>query len=548
MGSDGGWSASLRDDGRRQQKPTPGPRGGYSDGPSRAVTDCGTPLHSYAGSRQGLDVPEGHFSHQDYSFKKALCLSPSNLAKKSSPNARGETNAPMMWETNATKMSVLNDWDKSGLSNSNGDCRIASSDDRREDVLKWHAFNCRRRDEATVKDLLQPGDTDDGDSTWGVIREDRSRDVPHWSAKQYALKKKHHVAHIHKSPDNAAIPDLQTANHLHYSNPATVMKPVESGELGTSHVHNSHAHMCLAKRRHDVQLFHDEACHRSIHPPKSSPDHQFYITPEPRHMAAHLYPEGPSVTARHVPEHFCSNVVYDDESSYAPSRATSAERSRMRPTSPSVDSSRRSKSARGLRGAEFSLWDGSKVAPMSEVYESKCSRGLRSTCSPVTLGYGERYWTRDLPPGSPEEFDSHNTPGKPPPVWTRAPEVGHVYKSHAQMSYDKGLCQAHAYRHCPNWERIEAGSQGHSAAGSDMGSQVGGKARPSARRSDGGGPQSPQSARRNTSSMDPSRRERRSKSNDARRAASTEKVSRTASQHLRSRAAEGEGRSSRRSP
>lgn len=543
MGSDGGWSASLRgDDSRRQQKPTPGPRSCYSDGP--------TPLHSYAGSRQGLDVPENHFSQQDYSFKKGLCLSPSNLAKTSSANCRGERNAPLMWDTNATKLSSINDWDQTGLSNSNGDCRIASSDDRREEVLKWHAFNSRRRDEATVKDLLQPGDTDDGDSTWGVIREDRDRNVPHWSAKQYALKKKHHVAHIHKSPDNAAIPDLQTANHLHFPNPATVVKPVESGELGTSHVHNSHAHLCLAKRRHDVQLYHDEECHRSIHPPKASPDHQFYITPEPKHMAAHLYPEGPSVTARHVPEHFCSNVVYDDQSSYTPSRATSAERSRIRPTSPSVDSSRRSKSARGQR-SEFVLRDGSKISPISDVFDPKCSRGLRSTCSPVTVGYGERYWTRDLPPGSPEEFDSHNTPGKPPPAWTRAPEVGHVYKSHAQMSYDKGLCQAHAYRHCQNWERIEAGSQGHSACGSDMGSQVGGKAKPSARRSDGGGPQSPQSARRNAS-MDPSRRERRSQSNERRsdrRAASTEKVSsRTASQHLRSRAAEGEARSSRRSP
>merc|ERR1719262_479260 len=101
--------------------------------------------------------------------------------------------------------------------------------------------------------------------------------------------------------------------HLAYQDPKTVVKSEESFEMhsGKSHVHNSHAHLSLAKRRHSVSLEHDETDFRCQHPPFASPEPHFFASPEPQHMACYLYPKGPSLTARHVPEHFVENVVFD---------------------------------------------------------------------------------------------------------------------------------------------------------------------------------------------------------------------------------------------
>jgi hypothetical protein len=260
----------------------------------------------------------------------------------------------------------------------------------------------------------------------------------------------------------------------------------------------------------------DETNHRTIHPPFDSPGHHFFNSPEPQHMAANLYPEGPSCTARHVPEHFVQNVLYADDdggrSIYASSaRGASSDRALLRPGSPSVDSASasgtsryRAQSARGggsfsSRNAPICVWDGSRVSPVSEIFDGKDTRGPRDTTSPHAQGVSRvKMAGRNLPAEGAGSWDFRNAPGKPPPqAVDRSPDTGHIYKSHAQMAYDKHLCQAHAYRHCDRWERIEAGSNGHSINGSDFGSEAG-RSR----------------ASRSSVSMDPARRQRRSRSEE----------------------------------
>jgi len=63
-----------------------------------------------------------------------------------------------------------------------------------------------------------------------------------------------------------------------------------------------------------------------------------------------------------------------------------------------------------------------------------------------------------------DEYDHHNTPGAAP---RRSKSAEHVYRSHAQLATEKRLHQAHKYRHSSHWERIEAGSNHHTADGSD---------------------------------------------------------------------------------
>lgn len=270
-------------------------------------------------------------------------------------------------------------------------------------------------------------------------------------------------------------PDLVSSAHAHYRDPRKVSQNAKSTaspgrpQPGTSHRGNSHAHLGLAKRRHDIRLEGaDEADFRSIHPPATSPwvnrHPHFYASPEPHHMAANLYPEGPSVTARHMPEHFVCNVVYDSEmekpSQYGNRRDSDSNASGRTPSS--------------SRMSGFHVYDGTRPTPVPNLFCAAAVRSPRSTVSPsVSTAFSP--WVRDGP-RSPDSFDFNKDPGHPPPFRQRSNEAGHVYKSHAQMQYDKSLCQASAYRHTDKWERIEAGSQGHSQGGSDFGSGFGGYA------------------------------------------------------------------------
>lgn len=405
------------------------------------------PPHKYAMSP---DAP--HFSQQDFNFKKAVCQT----------NSRRAQNAG-----NVSKRYTL---DEQSSTQGSGH---ASSDARREAMLKWQAYNHRRQDESHMKELIQPGDTDDGDSVWGVIREDRHNHVPHWSQKLFDLKKRHHTAPIHKTPKNAYNPDLQSSSHLHFQDPRTVSRAVErdiasDGLIGTSHVHNSHAHLCLAMRRHDIDMGTNECDYRSCHPPIKSPEPHFYASPEPQHMACYLYPEGPSLTARHVPEHFVSNVVHSNH----PFCRTGGHKKG------SSTGSNGSKSAR-LYGqtvdkkeiypdASTHVMDGTRQTPIADVVAPRDDWEARAISpyydrlnSAASTSVASRY-QRDPKPRSTDYYDFNHDPCKPPPSSTRAPEVGHVYRSHAQLQYDKRLCQASAFtgKVDAKWERTCAGSNG----------------------------------------------------------------------------------------
>merc|ERR1712072_180918 len=122
------------------------------------------------------------------------------------------------------------------------------------------------------------------------------------------------------------------------------------------------------------------------------------------------------------------------------------------------------------------VWDGAVKTPVAELFYNRDNRSPRSTTSP-SLTATRSYWSRGMSPGmsprSQESFNYYVHPGKPPPASTRAPETGHVYKSHAQIAHDKRLCQVGGYHHCDRWERIAIGSQGHSEGGSGFGSGFG---------------------------------------------------------------------------
>lgn len=404
----------------------------------------------------------------------------------------------------------------------------AGCDKQRQALLKWHEYNHKRatsgQNVPNAKELLNPGHQDDGDSNWGVIREGRDKYVPHWSAKQLASKKSHHCTDIHETTGARENKDRQTTTQAHFQHPRMQRKPgtEPSGiaignaaeSTNTSHVHNSHAHLSLAKRRHACRIEHEETDFRSIHPPAPSHSSHFFASPEPQHMAAHLYPEGPSQTARHVPEHFVNNVVHDNH--------------------PYDRSARGATSQRSSRASGIHVWDGVRQVPATSLHCTRDARSPRMTASPSITGVNKQGWSRDLPSQSPDAcwsdacqphehyntsgtmrahlpsqtrdgFDHYNTSGRPPAALNRAPEIGHVYKSHAEMAYDKRLCQAAAYKHSDRWERIEQGSNGHSVGGSDFGSVAGSQSQ-AAGKSGGRDP---------GRSRDPGRRDMRSKSTDA---------------------------------
>jgi len=275
---------------------------------------------------------------------------------------------------------------------------------------------------------------------------------------------------------------------------------------GISNVKNSHAHLSLAKRRHTLRLEHCETDFRSQLAPAASPEPHFFATPEPQHMACYLYPEGPSLTARHVPEHFVDNVVYGEHP------CERAKRGAQTTESGSTPGGR-------TQGAPLLVWNGTRQTPVTELlsaengeralpgesrsvarssaYRSFSARGGASAYA-STPGYRKRASQ------SPEPFDYHNSPGRP--------QNNKLYS--ASESGQSGRVKL---KHTDRWDRIAAGSQGRSVDGSDFGSVAGQRETP-----------------RRSLSMDPARSQRRSRSSDPtasrsvrqQRAASVEKMQR----------------------
>lgn len=192
-------------------------------------------------------------------------------------------------------------------------------------------------------------------------------------------------------------------------------------------------------------------------------------------MACYLYPEGPSITARHCPEHFVSNVVYEAKSSGAP--RTPGTRNRR---GTSVDSGATGRSSRGSKS--IYIMNGTQPVALTELVlqNHEASPYTKTTPTAVsgwtatTATSGKYYFPQESPfpengfkdfepPIAPMGPETHNflaSPGKPAPVSARMTENGHVYKSQAQLQYDKMLCQAQAYRHSTaKWERTAAGSR-----------------------------------------------------------------------------------------
>lgn len=145
----------------------------------------------------------------------------------------------------------------------------------------------------------------------------------------------------------------------------------------------------------------------------------------------------------------------------------------------------------------------------------------------------ERFRDYDQLPAPHDGHNYYTTPGKPPPAYERLPENGHVYKSQAQLQYDKMLCQAAAYRHSDKWEHICSGSRGSASdvgRASDLGSVAGSQSRASKQ----GG-------------MDNGRADRRSRSTDAvqKRSRSTDAMQKSRRQQQRPASSDRYARRSR---
>lgn len=113
------------------------------------------------------------------------------------------------------------------------------------------------------------------------------------------------------------------------------------------------------------------------------------------------------------------------------------------------------------RASDFFVRDGTVMHPVRGLVSAD-NGARRKVQSPGP----SRKWTH-LPGRTPraiDEYDHYNTPGAAP---RRSKSAEHVYRSHAQLSTEKRLHEAHNYRHSSHWERIEAGSNHHTADGSD---------------------------------------------------------------------------------
>lgn len=396
--------------------------------------------HPYA-----YDPIAPQFSQQEYAFSKHTCSSKARLP-------HGAVRTKIVQGNPCTNPR-----------------RNASSDKQREALLAWQKAKHNSACCATAKGILKPGDVDDGDSIADPKREDRAPHVPHWSFRQFNLKKNMQMVPIHQTDKNASRYELQSTNFYSYPHPKNQEnRRAEIKEETENHSHQSWMAMNLAKRRHvmDISGF-CEASYRSAHPPLPCPDGQYFCGPEPDAMCSNLYPHGPSVVARHYPDIYHNHIIKDDAASGSKSGSQRGSGDKkQRPTSAPFSSRRRSSPPHGMVAM-----DGSAAYPIPDFTEgttAKARTPRQAACDPHCVGYRGKPWKR---PEMPQPKDPYGTymfnkgVGKPPPATERSRDSGHVYRSHCEMEYDKALCVAEAYRHSDHWERIEQGSGGHHTPG-----------------------------------------------------------------------------------
>lgn len=247
-----------------------------------------------------------------------------------------------------------------------------------------------------------------------------------------------------------------------------------------SHLHNSHAHLGLAKRRHEHFLEHTQT-NTTPHP---SHHNQFFKSPQPR--VGDMYPVGASFVAKHYSDEFAKKAydgysqvgtisdrggsdvgsctftdIMAEHNHWAKARSPKANR-------PHLD-----------RPKEFTMnWEGEmprqrpqsarRYAPSSSAHNgSDKSLGTRGRFRPPPrseqslassdTGHGHDY--RQAKPKDPKAHEPHPTETKE-----------RFFTSHSRMQKAKQLCKTALKVDHDRWERIECGSHGHSAGGSVHGS------------------------------------------------------------------------------
>mmetsp|Transcript_142195 Transcript_142195/g.247856 ORF Transcript_142195/g.247856 Transcript_142195/m.247856 type:complete len:462 (-) Transcript_142195:267-1652(-) len=208
---------------------------GLNDNP-QLFTDAVQPYEPHPFT-QDSGLPQ--WSHQDFSAKKTVCITD---LKKTPLGAYGDSSKDPRPEF------------------------VASSDRQREMFLEDQKRNLQRTDSPTMKELFQPGDKDEGDGYWGVIREGRDQSTPHWSHWQYTMKKTHHATGVNKKESAANDVNARSAAQAHYRDPRTwtnssgsrrdsANRSSERAQTDSSKKsYSSHAHLALAKRRHATQI------------------------------------------------------------------------------------------------------------------------------------------------------------------------------------------------------------------------------------------------------------------------------------------------------
>lgn len=273
-----------------------------------------------------------------------------------------------------------------------------------------------------------------------------------------------------------------------------------------SHIGNSHSHMLVAKRRHEYELTHPQ------HTVSPHPSHHSHFFKSPHPYVGDMYPTGASFAAQHMTDDFAKSAYCNrdyDLASTEMDRSTDAgsctytdilashnvwEKARLDKSShPHLsrpkdmtrnwdesynDHSRRyekprPKSARpgynrprpeyhGYERPKSARSSGrsSDISRMRDVGEGGTFRGkapsIQSLASSDT-GHGRDY--RDV---KPKEIARHI----PQPTSTKS----RFFTSQAALQKAKHQCKTTLKVDHDRWERIEAGSCGHSAGGSERSS------------------------------------------------------------------------------
>lgn len=260
-----------------------------------------------------------------------------------------------------------------------------------------------------------------------------------------------------------------------WKRPPTGHKDRAQIEDPPSHLHNSQAHLALAKRRHD---------HLVEHPQKTTaahPSHHSHFFKSPQPKVGDMYPVGASFTAKHCSDEF-ARKAYDVYSQVGTN--SSAGRGRSEAESCTFtdilaahnpwekEKSPRKNKIHVTRPKDFTRnWESAHRHPPRQqapsVYCSTRSDGSgarfrpppRSEVSMASSDTGHGHDYRGIKPMDPKAYEPHPLEDKQ-----------RFFIS--QQKLQKAKCQHKTALKVDHdrWARIECGSHGHSAEGSDFGS------------------------------------------------------------------------------